>query len=313
MNCIVCESSKTKDFRVIDTVNYYECSSCKSLFADPQFIAKVERGDLKNYGHEYWESELSAARQRSFGSSLIRVAETFFYCRIPIKKFIDIGSGPGYLLDALRVVMPESESIFHGVELFPPDERYRSKHPNYKNCSLLESKDKYSAGVCIEVIEHMSPRVLRSMLMELAQVSEEGATYIFNSGQPEFVKKEDPQYLDPLIRGHIVSYSIEGLRAMFSDAGFRVTRLPGRTWAFLAEFANSDEEVSASALEDRLWVPVNENAIALRDKTFGPLMYDMGIESALCYFRQGKLNEVKVSSQVTFKGMLRKIKRRFYV
>ena len=94
----------------------------------------------------------------------------------------------------------------------------------------------FDAGVCIEVIEHLTPTTLRSLVAQLAAVSRPGSLYLFNSGQPDFVEREDPGYLDPHGRGHIVSYSLAGAASIFAPAGFNVIELPGRAWAFLAEF-----------------------------------------------------------------------------
>jgi hypothetical protein len=68
----------------------------------------------------------------------------------------------------------------------------------------------FDAGVCIEVIEHLTPATLRTLVAQLAGRSRPGSLYLFNSGQPAFVEQEDPAYLDPHGRGHVVSYSIAG-------------------------------------------------------------------------------------------------------
>lgn len=119
MQCIVCEDGKTKYFQKIDDVDYFQCVSCQSIHADAAFIETVY-SKKQHYDENYWGAECAAARERSFGSSLNRVAEVFLYARIPIVKFVDIGSGPGYLLDSLSIVMPEHSDMFYGVELYPP-------------------------------------------------------------------------------------------------------------------------------------------------------------------------------------------------
>src|SRR3712207_8677462 len=45
---------------------------------------------------------------------------------------------------------------------------------------------------CIEVIEHLSPAILKEVIKQLAGVAEDGAVFYFNSAQPTFVKNEDP-------------------------------------------------------------------------------------------------------------------------
>ncbi|GLQ48020.1 hypothetical protein GCM10007862_30710 [Dyella lipolytica] len=282
MYCPVCQRKSLTTYRKVSDVQYFECRDCGSLSADEQFLVDIDAGKLGNYSEEYWKEEVRAARERSFGSSLNRVAETFLYSRIPIHRFIDVGSGPGFLLDSLSMLMPSSQSIFHAVELFPPADEYRTKHPNYVVGSLDDVPHKFEAGSCIEVIEHLSPTILRKLLSQLAARSVSGAVYFFNSGQPEYVKQYDEGYLDPYGRGHIMSYSLKGLAPLFAEYGFQVHPLHGRTWAFLAEYGQT-KSCSAEEMLNRLWTAVPENVSRLKDPIFGPLMYTMGLESARCY------------------------------
>jgi hypothetical protein len=50
-----------------------------------------------------WARRVSAV----FGPAVLRVAETIAHCRVPIRGFIDIGAGTGWLLDALEVLLPD--------------------------------------------------------------------------------------------------------------------------------------------------------------------------------------------------------------
>jgi len=282
VSCPVCSSKSLTAYRTVSDVQYFECGSCGSLSADVQFLADIDAGKFGNYTDGYWREELKAARERSFGASLNRVAETFLYSRIPIDRYIDVGSGPGYLLDALSLVMPSSRSIFHAVELFPPDEQSRTTHPNYVVGTLESLPTEFQAGSCIEVIEHLTPSTLRELVRQLASRSAPGALYYFNSSQPEQVKQHDQGYLDPYGRGHIVSYSLKGLAPIFADYGFTIHPLHGRTWAFLAEF-DRVRECTADELLTRIWTAVPQNVTRLKDQEFGPLMYTLGVESARCY------------------------------
>ena len=267
---------------VRDRVQYFECEGCSSLFAEPEFLRQVEQGRIHNYQEAYWHDELKAARERSYGSSLARVAEVFFYARRPITRFVDIGTGPGYLLDALQELMPELSDIFYGVELCPPPVEYRSKHANYVIGMLGGLDGQFDGGICIEVIEHLTPMQLRGLARQIADKSAPGACYYIGSGQPEYVKKEDPAYLDPHHRGHVVSYSIEALRRIFSAAGMSVTPLYGRTWAVLIE-KEVPPAVNAEQLENRLWTADKRNMESLGRAKFGAMFMNMGLESARCY------------------------------
>jgi hypothetical protein len=239
MRCAVCDAGAARSYRSVDGVGYFRCDACGSLFADPDFLAHVEAGGVSGYSEDYWRNELGAARDRCFGPALLRVAETIAYCRVPIRGFIDIGAGTGWLLDALEVLLPE-------------------------------------------VIEHLTPATLRALVVQLAAASHPGSLYLFNSGQPDFVEQEDPGYLDPHGRGHVVSYSLAGAATIFEPAGFKVIGLPGRTWAFLAEF-KSQWPGDSEALITRLWHPVAENVTMLRSARFGELMRAAALDTARAY------------------------------
>jgi hypothetical protein len=234
MRCQICRHDATL-LRDVDGVAYFRCHGCGSLIADPEFLASVDSGAAKNYRDDYWGEEISAARERSFGLGVVRIAEAVRMARIPLTRMLDIGCGAGLLLDALDELVPSLAARVHGIELFPPPEYQRTHHPNYHIGSIADLDGQFDGGICIEVIEHLTPTILSKMLDELAARSSPGAIYFFNSAQPSFVEGVDPGYLDPYRRGHVVSWSIDGARIMFERAGFNVIALPGRDWTFLAE------------------------------------------------------------------------------
>jgi hypothetical protein len=239
---------------------------------------------LVNYQEKYWLDQIKAAKERSYGSSILRVCELFYYSRIEINRFIDIGTGPGYLLDALDTLMPNISDAFHGVEMFPPNPEYRSKHKNYHIGDLSSLTTRFDAGTCIEVIEHLTPKMLFLLAKSLAHVSNPGAIYYFNSGQPEYVKTENSSYLNPYKDGHIASYSIASLNFIFNPAGFKIIPLHGRNWAFLAEYHGDDlSEEGPDELLNRIWRPVTANIDRLGSSLFGRMLLTAGQESARCY------------------------------
>jgi hypothetical protein len=282
IGCPICRAHG--DFlRTIDDVPYFRCTGCQSLFAHPDFLDAVDRGTAEvDYGDTYWTDELASARERSYGGSVARVAETLRLSRIPVRRFLDIGTGPGFLLDALGALLPNVAGMFHGVELSPPPIADRSTHPNYHIGSVGDLDGLFDGGICVEVIEHLTPAILRVLTRELATRSTQGALYFFNSAQPSFVDSTDPGYLDPKRRGHIVSWSIAGVREIFTPAGFNIIPIPGRDWAFLAEFGPV-RDVTADDLMSWLWRPVPENVAMTRHDAFGPLFATIGLESARCY------------------------------
>jgi hypothetical protein len=137
------------------------------------------------------------------------------------------------------------------------------------------------------VIEHLTPMQLRSLLAELAARSNPGALYIVNSGQPRYVLIEDRAYLDPDRRGHIFSYSLRAVARVAEPAGFRVTSLRGKPWAFLLEYIQAEP----AAPEVRLWSPLPENVALLRDEDRGSVLHILGLESARAYLADGAADE----------------------
>jgi hypothetical protein len=193
-------------------------------------------------------------------------------------------------LDAVDALMPAATQIFHAVELFPPEKNFRIKRPNYWLGSVGDMPIKFGAGVCIEVIELLTPRILNSLVKDLASKSNTGAVFYFGSGQPAYVNNENPEYLDPYGRGHVVSYSLLGISKVFNKYGFNIIPLPGRDWAFLAEYG-PEFLLSAEELLTRIWTALPANVSRLKDPIFGPLMYSVGIESARCYLEHAIRND----------------------
>jgi len=289
MQCPIClhEANPVRD---VDDVAYFKCLKCGSLFAHPDFLAAVDTGAIENYREAYWGHEISAARERSFGAGVVRMAETLRMARIPVRRALDIGSGPGFLLDALADLVPSLAERVHGVELFPPPPDKRSRSPNYHVGSIADLDGAFDAGVCIEVIEHLTPTLLAGMLRQLAGKSSPGALYFFNSAQPSFVETVNPGYLSPYGAGHLVSWSVAGARIMFERAGFNLIALPGRDWAFLAEFG-PPRAVGLEMLLDWLWRPAPENIALIRNDRFGPLFEAVGLEAARCYLESAVADE----------------------
>ncbi len=279
--CPICTSAHTSLFHEVDIYCYYECKSCEVIFISPEVLERVDAGlGLVHYTGSYWGNELYSSRERSWGSSLARVAELFLYARIPINKFIDIASGPGYLLDSLKHQLPSSD-IFYANELFPPDPEFCTSNSNYLRGSILDFTFPFEAGCCIEVIEHLSPRMVKQLFIDLAQRSKENSIYIFNTGLADYIKKEDIGYLDPLERGHIMGWSIKSLQHLLKPIGFNIQPIPGKTWAFIAEYKTNHD--FAGPLLDRIWIALKENVNILKDKKTGDLMYVLGLDTARAY------------------------------
>lgn len=242
-------------YREVDGVAYHACAECDFIFAHPQLLERVDQGlVVREYGAEYWATELASARQRSYGSSLARLAEALLYCTIPVERFIDIGTGPGYLLDAVERYLPHSASRFYGVEKFPPLPEYQTRSANYLCADLADVELDFQCGICVEVLEHLTPSMARGIAAAMAKVSVPGSLYLFNTGLTDYVRHEDPGYLDPYLRGHITCWSVTAARRVFEPQGFEVRALPGKSWAFVVEMPGDSPRMALS-LVDRIWSP----------------------------------------------------------
>ena len=278
--CPICRSPKSSPFKIVEGLTYFECAGCESIFVEPDILRAIEEGHfVRPYDEAYWASEDRAAWWRSYGPSLARVAEVFLCARRPIRRFLDVGCGPGYLLDALATYLPASKDLFWGVELFPPERH--SAHPHYVRGGVADLEGVFDAGICMEVVEHMTPTQVRSLAKDLAAVSAPDSLYIINTGMPAFVKTTAPDYLDPYQRGHIVSYSVKGLEALFAPEGFATHKLAGKDWACLIEFRPTQTERKSVA--NRIWNPEPSNARALHDPQMGELLYVLGLDTARAY------------------------------
>ena len=281
--CPCCKSSKTELCRTVEKYNYYRCRVCESLFLDTEYLSRIDNGlTIVNYEEDYWKMELNSAWQRSYGPALARMAEAIYYCKRPVEKFLDIGTGPGYFLDAVGKLLPDHASVFYGVELFPPDIEFRTTSKNYIVGDLGDLKEKFDCGICIEVVEHLTPTMLDDVLKKLAAVSNPDALYIFNTGMPEYVLNEDINYLDPTRRGHLVSYSVKAMGLLAGKYGFTVHRIPGKTWAFAVEYTKKSDP--AEDIRGRIWKALGHNLNILTDSHMGSVLRILGQETSRAYY-----------------------------
>lgn len=271
--CPVCLAGSSSPHARIDGYAFLRCNACGSLHIDPATLDAIDAGKgTRTYDEAYWRDELDAARERSSGESQIRAAEAILYAGRPVRRFLDVGTGPGYLLDELVRQFPGHADVFHGVESFPPAEH--SALPGYHACDVGDLKDKYDAGVCIEVVEHLTPRMLERLVDGLARISEPDALWLFNTSLAERTLSVDPGYLDPLRRGHIASYSVKGLQRIFAPHGFHLEQVPGEDTVFVAEFSQRSTPIDFG---QRIYHPEPRNRAMLER---APLLFQAAFASA---------------------------------
>ena len=283
ISCPICHSGAGEDFDVIGGHAFFSCDDCGSLFIDPEVIRRMDEGvSPVQYAGDYWKMERNATLDRAEADGPCRAGESILYCRRPVETFLDIGSGAGYLLRKLQQEMDPDRCIFHGVEKFPP--AFAESLPNFHFGDINSLTGSYDAGVCVEVVEHLTPTMLDGLAAGLAKVSNPGGFWLFNTGLPDYVRNEERGYLDPLVRGHIISYSVKGAARIFEPHGFRVGALPGKSFAFYAERLPADD----IDFETRIYHPLEQNLSLLKRWR---MLYCAAFEAARSYLYQQQVED----------------------
>lgn len=275
--CPICVTGVSEHFTQVDGHDFYACIACESIHIAPDVLAKLDQGGslVGDYTQEYWEQERVGAIERAQGLSLCRAGEAILYCRRPVRRFLDIGAGPGFLVRELQRLIDPDATLFHGIEKYPPP--YAAHCPNLEIGDIHDLQGCFDAGVCIEVVEHLTPLMLDGLVRGIARVSSPGSLWLFNTGMPDYVRKEDPAYLDPVNRGHVVSYSLVGIAPYFERHGFAVRPLPGRSFGFFVEY----QPLESPGYETRFCTPLPENLGLLQRHG---LLYHAAFETARSYF-----------------------------
>jgi hypothetical protein len=266
--CSICTSN---NHVVWFNQEFAECKECDFIF-----WIQTTRDVIttpSNYDETYWNMELESAHDRAWGIAVARAAEVILLAKRPILKFIDIGTGSGDFLDAMNHFLPNKDIAFIGIEKYPPVEEHRTKDPGYRFGWLDLFQDyEFDAGICIEVLEHLTVNQVQDLFRLLSLKSNPDSIFLFNTGLTAYVKDEDPSYLDPLVRGHINIWSVKAIAKLVSKYGWQIYEIPNRNWAFVAEKSSLRDE----NLISRIWNPVQQNLAALKGINQSNLLQILG-------------------------------------
>jgi len=271
-----------KHYAHVRSIDFFECRHCDFISVSAEMLQQIDLGlNVRKYDDNYWEREHADGRDRSYGPALSRFAELLLYAQVPVERFLDLGTGTGDLLDSLTFHLPSSTSRFYGIEKFPPPVEYRTKHVNYFVGDLRDLPGVFQAGLCMEVVEHLTPTMLDDIAQQLAEKSADGSIFLFNTGLTDYVRLEDPDYLDADIRGHICIWSVRAVTPIFERYGFTVYAIPGKRWAFLVERVASGARYPA--IPDRIWTRLPQNEAILRDPASSHILFGAGLDAARAY------------------------------
>ena len=224
-----------------------------------------------------------AARERCFGPAVLRVAETIAYCRVPIawlhrhrrrhRLAARCAGGAAARGDRPvprgRAISAATAASHRQCELC---RRHAGRCASDLRCRCLHRGDRAShASDAARVWWHSLPRCRgRDRFI----CSTPGSRISWNARIPATSIRTAAGTSCP------IRWPVR--RAIFEPAGFKVIELPGRAWAFLAEFG-SQWPGDAEALITRLWHPVPENVSMLRSARFGELIRAAALDTARAY------------------------------
>ncbi|MCW5579978.1 MAG: hypothetical protein KIS72_01360 [Luteimonas sp.] len=187
--CVIC-GENSPHYRDVDGYAFHACSGCGSIHVDPELIHLMDqgKGPVGKYEKDYWEQERLAAVERAAGLALCRAGEAILYCRRPVRRFLDSRHRPGLpaAQAALSCLIPRARS---STAWRSSRAALRRCGPGFHHGDLSELEGKSDAGVCIEVVEHLTPRMLEGIAAGLARVSQPDSL-LFNTECPEYVQDD---------------------------------------------------------------------------------------------------------------------------
>jgi 2-polyprenyl-3-methyl-5-hydroxy-6-metoxy-1,4-benzoquinol methylase len=274
-SCEICEND-AQIFLIQTEYTYYQCSSCQFIFLGQQEAKK----DPIEYDQKYWQSEISSSVERAKSSSIARFLELLVLAPIPVYKFLDIGTGGGQFLDELEKIFGSSIQL-QGIELYPPKTEFRSAHPGYSIGHLQTLKNEnFDVITSIEVLEHLNPMQASEMFGHIARLLNPGGLALINSGNDQYVKNEDIDYLDAKIRGHNHIYSMAAIEKLIQYLPLKLICRENSNWSFFLQKIGTME---IGSIRNSLWDTHPYNRRLLFEPFENEILFMLGRESARVY------------------------------
>jgi cyclopropane fatty-acyl-phospholipid synthase-like methyltransferase len=238
--------------------------------------------ELVTYDENYWESEANSALERARSGSLERFLELVVLSRIPIRSWLDMGTGGGQLLDEVNKLFGD---VFEqrGIELYPPGVQFRTKHEGFIIGEFEDLKNvEFDAITSIEVLEHLDPQEARKMFENIERLLTNGGIALINSGNDLYVEYEDLGYLDPIYRGHNYIYSLDSVQLLIKDLKLKLIRRSNSNWSFFLQKVDNFVP-QLTSVKECLWTTHPFNRQLLYKVQNNDLLFLLGRESLRVY------------------------------
>lgn len=248
--CAICNSSALL-YQIIANYPYYLCPTCNFLFM-PYELSRVD------YTSDYWENERAEAERREKEDCCMRALELIYLSKIPVRTLLDFGCGLGITVEWLRSTFG-IDAI--GIDKYGQfDERpFLLKEDILATDSL--GPESIDAIMSVEVVEHLPQDMVLSVFRKLRDLLKPGGLMLINTGMLEFVNenRENEQYIDPSVRGHISIFSLNTFQKMAQDLNMVHIRMWMRSWCTLLLKPDSGVDARISP-----WDCEDENRVTLK-------------------------------------------------
>lgn len=198
------------------------------------FKSTYEKGfiELKNLNNQkFWDNKFKSESLLESQDEMTKDKISIVASLLPLKnkiKMLDLGCGKGYLEEFLQESMGEE---FKNIELYCLDISKQSidelKKKYYGNFTVSDidfidkiyKKNYFDAIVALEVLEHIPPSKILSILGKINTILKRSGTFIATIPTNEHLekKRDNPS-------SHLRDYSVEIIKAELLISGFEVKK-----------------------------------------------------------------------------------------